>query len=110
MISFCFTHIYTVHLQTICMMFIYDSCKARISVGIISKHIKPCTDWKQKIKKQEETVLKVKEKYDSEMMKLKDLYAKRNEEKKKELLKTVENSTKTYEEIMAFICSEDEIN
>ena len=49
----------------------------------------------EQIKKQEETVLKVKEKYDSEMMKLKDLYA---------------NSTKTYEEIMAFICSEDEIN
>ena len=48
----------------------------------------------EQIKKQEETVLKVKEKYDSEMMKLKDLYAKRNEEKKKELLKAVENSTK----------------
>lgn len=59
----------------------------------------------EQIKKQEETVLKVKEKYDSEMMKLKDLHAKRNEEKKKELLKAVENSTKTYEEIMAFICS-----
>ena len=44
------------------------------------------------------------------MMKLKDLHAKRNEEKKKELLKAVENSTKTYEEIMAFICSEGEIN
>ena len=44
----------------------------------------------EQIKKQEETVLKVKEKYDSEMMKLKDLYAKRNEEKKKELLKAVE--------------------
>mgnify|MGYP000479233761 CR=1 FL=1 len=64
----------------------------------------------EQIQKQEETVLKVKEKYDSEMMKLKDLYAKRNEEKKKELLKAVENSTKTYEEIMAFICSEGEIN
>ena len=38
----------------------------------------------EQIKKQEETVLKVKEKYDSEKMKLKDLYAKRNEEKKKE--------------------------
>lgn len=45
-------------------------------------------------------VLKVKEKYDSEMMKLKDLYAKRNEEQKKELLKDVEKSVKTYEEIM----------
>lgn len=64
----------------------------------------------EQIKKQEETVLKVKEKYDSEMMKLKDLYAKRNEEKKKELLKAVESSTKTYEEIMAFICSGSEIN
>ena len=64
----------------------------------------------EQIQKQEETVLKVKEKYDSEMMKLKDLYAKRNEEKKKEPLKAVENSTKTYEEIMAFICSEGEIN
>ena len=31
----------------------------------------------EQIKKQEETVLKVKEKYDSEMMKLKDLYAKK---------------------------------
>ena len=31
----------------------------------------------EQIKKQEETVLKVKEKYDSERMKLKDLYAKR---------------------------------
>ena len=28
----------------------------------------------------------------------------------KELLKAVENSTKTYEEIMAFICSEGEMN
>ena len=44
----------------------------------------------EQIKKREETVLKVKEKYDSEMIKLKDLYAKRNEEKKKELLKAVE--------------------
>lgn len=51
----------------------------------------------EQIKKQEETVLKVKEKYDSEMMKLKDLYAKRNEEKKKncsKLLKTVQKHMK----------------
>ena len=39
-------YIYTVHLQTICMMFICDTCKACISVGVIGKHIKPCTDWK----------------------------------------------------------------
>ena len=48
----------------------------------------------EQIKKQEETVLKVKEKYDSEMMKLKDLYAKRNEEKKKELLKALKTVQK----------------
>ena len=48
----------------------------------------------EQIKTQEETVLKAKEKYDSEMMKLKDLYAKRNEEKKKELLKAVETVQK----------------
>ena len=28
------------------MMLIRDSCKARIGVGIISKHIEPCADWK----------------------------------------------------------------
>ena len=62
----------------------------------------------EQIKRQEEIVLKIKEKYDSEMVRLKDLHAKRNEEKKKELLKAVENSKKSYEEIMAFICSTDE--
>ena len=37
----------------------------------------------EQIKKQKETVLKVKEKYDSEMMKLKDLYAKERREEKR---------------------------
>lgn len=54
----------------------------------------------EQIKRQEEIVLKIKEKYDSEMGKLKDLHAKRNEEKKKELLKAVANSKKSYEEII----------
>ena len=62
----------------------------------------------EQIKRQEEIVLNIKEKYDSEMVRLKDLHAKRNEEKKKELLKAVANSKKSYEEIMAFICSIDE--
>ena len=48
----------------------------------------------EQIKKQEETVLKVKEKYDSEMMKLKDLYAKRNEEKKKNCSKLLKKKTR----------------
>ena len=48
----------------------------------------------EQIKKQEETVLKVKEKYDSEMMKLKDIYAKRNEEKKKNCSKLLKKKTR----------------
>ena len=46
---------------------------------------------------------KAKQKYDTEVAKLKDLYAKRDEEKKKALLKAVESSGKTYDEIMKFL-------
>lgn len=53
--------------------------------------------------KQEEAVAKAKAKYDAEVMKLKDLYTKRDEEKKKELFAAVEKSSKTYEEIMKFL-------
>ena len=48
------------------------------------------------------------EKYDSEVAKLKDLHMKRDEAKKKELIKAIENSKKSYDEIMAFITSGDE--
>ena len=41
------------------------------------------------IAKQEETVAKLREKYDENVRKLKDLYAKRDEEKKKALLNAV---------------------
>jgi len=58
------------------------------------------------IKAQEEAVTKAKEKYDREVEKLKDLYAKRDEQKKNELFKAVENSDKTFEEIMAFLSGE----
>lgn len=58
------------------------------------------------ITKQEEAVSKAKAKYDAEVMKLKDLYAKRDEQKKKELLAAVEKSSKSYEEIMAFLQEE----
>ena len=44
------------------------------------------------------------------MISLEEQIKKQNEDKKKELLKAVENSTKTYEEIKTFICSEGEIN
>lgn len=62
----------------------------------------------EQIAKQEEAVAKAKEKYDSEVSKLKDLYAKRDEIKRKELLKAVENSRKSYDEIMQFLTSVDE--
>ena len=55
------------------------------------------------IRNQEEAVTRAKQKYDTEVAKLKDLYAKRDEEKKKALLKAVENSEKSYDEIMVFL-------
>ena len=61
------------------------------------------------IAKQEETVAKLREKYDENVRKLKDLYAKRDEEKKKALLDAVGKSKRSYEEIMSFLTSgEDE--
>ena len=42
----------------------------------------------EQITKQEEAVAKAKEKYDSEVAKLKDLHMKRDEAKKKELIKS----------------------
>lgn len=57
----------------------------------------------EEIVKQEEQVAKSKEKYDADVKKLKELYAKRDEIKRKELLEAVEKSSKTYEEIMAFL-------
>ena len=61
------------------------------------------TNIEEQIIKQEDVVAKAKTKYDTEVAKLKDLYAKKDEIKKKELLKAVENSERSYEEIMAFL-------
>jgi ribosomal 50S subunit-associated protein YjgA (DUF615 family) len=55
------------------------------------------------IQKQEEIVARSKEKYEADAAKLKDLYAKKDELKKAELLKAVESSSKSYEEILAFL-------
>ena len=64
------------------------------------------TSIKEKILKQEEAVAKSKEKYDAEVKKLKDLYAKQDEMKKKELFAAVEKSSKSYEEIRVFLQEE----
>lgn len=61
----------------------------------------------EEILKQEEAVAKAKEKYDIEVKKLKSLYAKQDEIKKKELFDAVEKSSKTYDEIMAFLKAEE---
>ena len=55
----------------------------------------------EEIIKQEEQVSKSKAKYDADVKKLKDLYAKKDEMKKRELLEAVEKSSKTFEEIIA---------
>ena len=57
----------------------------------------------EEIIKQEEQVSKSKAKYDADVKKLKDLYAKDDEMKKRELLEAVEKSSKTFEEIMGFL-------
>ena len=60
----------------------------------------------EEIVKQEEQVAKSKEKYDADVKKLKDLYAKRDEIKRKELLEVVEKSNRSYEEIICFLKGE----
>ena len=60
----------------------------------------------EEIIKQEGQVSKSKAKYDADVKKLKDLYAKKDEIKKKELLEAVEKSSKTFEEIMGFLKGE----
>ena len=60
----------------------------------------------EEIIKQEEQVSKSKAKYDADVKKLKDLYAKKDEMKKRELLAAVEKSSKTYEEILRFLQGE----
>ena len=60
----------------------------------------------EEIIKQEEQVSKSKAKYDADVKKLKDLYAKKDEMKKKELLAAVEKSSKTYEELLRFLQGE----
>ena len=63
---------------------------------------------KDEIAKQEEAVAKSKAKYDEDVKKLKDLYAKQDEIKKKELFTAFEKSGKSYDEIMRFLTEDGE--
>ena len=58
------------------------------------------------IAEQEEVVRKSREKYDRDVQKLKDLYTKRDEAKRKALLDAIEKSNRGYEEIRAFLTDE----
>ena len=69
---------------------------------------KKYTSINDEITMKEEAVSKAKAKYDVEVMKLKNLYAKRDEQKKKELFAAVEKSSKSYEEIMEFLTAKNE--
>ena len=63
---------------------------------------------KDEIAKQEEAVAKSKAKYDADVKKLQDLYAKQDEIKKKELFTAFEKSGKSYDEIMRFLTEDGE--
>ena len=64
----------------------------------------------ERIAAQEQEVLKAKKKFEEASDKLKDLYRKRDEGRQKELLEAIARSSRSYEEIMAFIQSDSDEN
>lgn len=57
----------------------------------------------EKIDKQKEIVSRAKERYDAELQTLEELMQKRNELRNKELLRAIETSERSFEEIMEFL-------
>jgi formiminotetrahydrofolate cyclodeaminase len=57
----------------------------------------------ERIEEQEQVVSKAKEHYESEVNKLEQLMNKRDEFQKKELMKAIEDSDRSFEEIMQFL-------
>ena len=55
------------------------------------------------IEEQEQVVSKVKEHYEAEVSKLEQMMNKRDELQKKELMKAIEDSNRSFEEIMQFL-------
>lgn len=60
----------------------------------------------EKIIKAQETVEKTKEKYEAAVKELRKLMDKKEALKKQELFKAIENSYKTYDEILEFLMSD----
>lgn len=63
----------------------------------------------EKIERQKEIFFQLKDKYDAAVKELDTLQQKRNELKNKELLKAIESSNKSYDEILAFLTNTDEV-
>ena len=61
----------------------------------------------EKIEKAQEAVEKTKARYGAAVKELRDLLDKKVAQRKQELLKAVENSPRTYDEIMAFLKAEE---
>jgi len=61
----------------------------------------------EKIDKQKEIVSRAKDRYDAELQTLEELMQKRNELRNKELLKAIETSGRSFEEIMEFLNTSD---
>lgn len=57
----------------------------------------------ERIEEQEQGVSKAREHYESEVNKLEQLMNKRDELQKKELMKAIEDSNRSFEEIMQFL-------
>lgn len=62
----------------------------------------------EKIEQKKKEVLQAKEKYDSVLAELNALQTKKNELRNKELLKAVEKSNRSMEEILAFLAGNDD--
>ena len=57
----------------------------------------------ERIEEQQQVVSKAREHYEAEVNKLKQMMNKRDELQKKELMKAVEDSSRSFEEIMQFL-------
>ena len=57
----------------------------------------------EKIEQQKKVVFQLKDRYDAALAELDRLQQKRNELRNKELLKAIESSDRTYDEIIAFL-------
>ena len=62
----------------------------------------------EKIEQQKKVVFQLKDRYDAALAELDRLQQKRIELRNKELLKAIESSDRTYDEIIAFLKNEDE--